>query len=50
MVRPDKWITIKIPRNLKMEFEKREENSFANFAQFAQYALRRELERLEMQR
>ena len=49
MFRDEKWITIKIPRDLKMEFEKRE-NSFANFAQFAQYALRRELERLEMQR
>ena len=44
----EKWMTIKIPRDLKTEFDKRE-NGFANFDQFARYALRRELERLDLQ-
>lgn len=48
MARNERWITIRIPRDLKAEFEKRE-NSFADFDQFARYALRRELERLVVQ-
>lgn len=43
MVKPDKRIMIKIPRNLKMESGKRENS-------FAQYAPPGELERLEVQR
>ena len=40
------WISIKIPRILRTEFEKYE-SSFPNFAQFAQYAIRRQIEKLE---
>ena len=48
MASHEKWMTIKIPRDLKTEFDKRA-NGFDNFDQFARYALRKELERLEMQ-
>ncbi len=46
MVKQDKWLTIKIPRDLKKIFEKTK-NNYPNFAQFAQFALRKELEKLE---
>lgn len=45
MKKQDKWLTIKIPRNLKKEFENIE-NDYPNFAQFAQFSLRKELAQL----
>ncbi len=45
-MKKDRWITIKIPRDLKEEFKK-DDTTFTNFTQFAHYAIRKELNQIK---